>query len=86
MKDEKVTPAPITTVPPRDVSWIHSGMSVRVGSYAMPESPLKFSTNVGVIGSVMKIEGDYALLYITSNIVKGLPPNEKVPLVQCEQA
>ena len=81
--DEKTLP--ITPVP-RDVSWIHPGISVRVGSYAMPESSLKFSTHVGVTGSVMKIDGDYAVLYIPSNIVKGMLPNERVPLIQCEKA
>jgi hypothetical protein len=76
--DEKTTP--------KDVSWIKSGISVRIGSYADPASKLKFSVNVGVIGSVMKIDGDYAQLYIPTNIVKGLLPNERVPLIQCEQA
>jgi hypothetical protein len=72
--------------PLKDTSWIHKGLSVRIGKYTHPESTLTFSKNAGASGSVMKIDGEYAVLYIPTNNLKGLPMQEKVPLIQCEQA
>lgn len=44
------------------------------------------SRNEGTTGSVINVGGDYASLYVPTNITKGLPPQETVPLVQCEHA
>ena len=72
----------------KDTSWIKPGMSVRIGKFAQhldPNSPLKFSKNSGATGSVTNVDKDYATLYISANIMRGKPPQEKVPLEQCEK-
>ena len=72
----------------KDTSWVRPGISVRVGKliqYADPQSLLIFSKSDGATGSVIKLDGDYAILYIATNITQGNPPQERVPLVQCER-
>jgi hypothetical protein len=72
----------------KDTSWIKPGMSVRIGKLSQhldPNSQLKFSKNSGATGSVTGVDKDYATLYISANITCGKPPQEKVPLEQCEK-
>jgi hypothetical protein len=72
----------------KDTSWIRPGISIRVGKltqYADPTSLLIFSKSDGATGSVINIDGDYAIIYIATNITCGKPPQERVPLVQCEK-
>lgn len=71
-----------------DTSWVKPGMSVRVGKLSKhvdPVSTLTFSKNYGASGSVIKVEGDYATIYIATNITSGKQPQERVPLIQCER-
>jgi len=72
----------------KDTAWVRPGMSVRVAKISHcsdPTNTLVFSKDEGAVGSVMKVEADYATLYIANNIVKGKPANQKVPLIQCER-
>jgi hypothetical protein len=70
----------------KDTSWIKPGMSVRIGKFAQHiDNLLKFSKNSGATGSVTNVDKDYATLYISANIMRGKPPQEKVPLEQCEK-
>jgi hypothetical protein len=67
-----------------DVSWVQPGVNVRIGQHV--QSDLNFSRNEGASGSVIRLDGDYAVVYIPTNITKGMPPEERVPLAQCEHA
>jgi hypothetical protein len=72
----------------KDTSWIRPGISIRIGKlsqYTDPTNLLIFSKSDGAVGSVIKIDGDYAIIYLASNITHGKPPQERVPLVQCEK-
>jgi hypothetical protein len=69
----------------KDTSWVKTGTTVRIGEYADPGSDLKFSSNGGAVGSVTSIDGEYATLYIQDNLLKCMPPEERVPLIQLEQ-
>jgi hypothetical protein len=72
----------------KDTSWIRPGISIRVGKlnqYTDPTNLLIFSKSDGAVGSVIKIEDDYAVIYLASNITHGKSPQERVPMVQCER-
>lgn len=72
-----------------DTSWVRTGISVRVGKSTQQDSSenlISFSKSEGATGYVTGIDGDYAIVYIAANITRGKPPQEKIPLIQCEKA
>jgi hypothetical protein len=69
-----------------DFSWIRPGITIKVGKMEQgPDTAFVLSRSCGEQGSIMRIEGDYATVYIPTNITKGRPPQERVPLIQCER-